>query len=164
MTPLQQTATALLEQWGSPRMNGCLIDLRTALADEQAQAVEPVGYFCSNPAGDFRYQVSLTSGYPDSAPLYTHPAPLPATGERAKVGDSRFESWYSELQQAGKGSKQIAREAYEAGLNEAQQVAVPVAVLDAISRAGFMLVKTQSGYSLLPVGRIEATTAQGAKQ
>lgn len=39
--------------------------------------------------------------------------------ERAKVGDSRFEGWYSELNQAGKGSKQIAREAYEAGLNEA---------------------------------------------
>ena len=39
--------------------------------------------------------------------------------ERAKVGDSRFESWYSELNQAGKGSKQIAREAYEAGLHEA---------------------------------------------
>ena len=47
-----------------------------------------------------------------------------------------------------------------AGLNEAQQVAVPIAVLDAISRAGFMLVKTQSGYKLLPTSRIEA---QGAK-
>ena len=34
------------------------------------------------------------------------------------VGDSRFEGWYSELNQSGKGSKQIAREAYEAGLNE----------------------------------------------
>jgi len=42
------------------------------------------------------------------------------TGERAerkRVGDSKFESWYSELPQAGKGSKQIAREAYEAGMN-----------------------------------------------
>jgi hypothetical protein len=42
------------------------------------------------------------------------------TGERAerkRVGDSKFESWYSELSQASKGSKQIAREAYEAGMN-----------------------------------------------
>lgn len=49
----------------------------------------------------------------------------------AKVGDSRFESWYSELQQEDKSRKQIARAAYEAGMNEAQQVAVP---------AGWMLV------------------------
>lgn len=52
-------------------------------------------------------------------PLYLHP-PQPTTVKQyLKVGDSRFESWYSELNQAGKGSKQIAREAYEAGLNEA---------------------------------------------
>ena len=46
-----------------------------ALEAEQAQEAEPIGYFCSNPAGDFSYQVSLQAGYPDSVPLYLHPAP-----------------------------------------------------------------------------------------
>ena len=46
------------------------------------------------------------------------------TKERAKVGDSRFESWYSESAISHE-RKQAMREAYEAGLNEAQQVAAP---------------------------------------
>lgn len=154
MTPLQQAATALLEQWGSPRMNGCLIDLRTALADEQTQEVEPILYQCRMrptwmPEGagwtqwmDCRKEIFLSSNKNpiaheheyEARALYLHPAPPPVgerdhiedvrnmVGERAKVGNSNFESWYSELHQSGKGSKQIAREAYEAGLNEAQQV------------------------------------------
>lgn len=42
-----------------------------------------------------------------------------------KVGDSKFEGWYSQqhLNLAEKGIKQIAREAYEAGLNEPAQPA-----------------------------------------
>ena len=103
--------------------------LSDALEAEQAQAVEPVAWIGDSPSkGNGRrlfWSESAAYAYADKyEPLYLHPAP-PA-GERAKVGDSRFESWYSELHQAGKGSKQIAREAYEAGLNEAQQVAVPV--------------------------------------
>lgn len=60
----------------------------------------------------------------DFAGIADEAADMLEADERLNVGDSRFEGWYSELQQAGKGSKQIAREAYEAGLNEAQQVAV----------------------------------------
>lgn len=56
----------------------------------------------------------------------------PATGERVKVGDSRFESWYGETKIQQMGTKQRYREAYEAGLNEATYLA-------AIARAEGML-------------------------
>ena len=102
-----------------------------ALEAEQAHKVEPHGGMINGMsevmsrghAQAVQTEHQAMGGTAVAYPVYLHPAP-PA-GERAKVGDSRFESWYSELHQAGKGSKQIAREAYEAGLNEAQQVAVP---------------------------------------
>lgn len=113
---------------GTPDLHDVKKDLRVALADEQAQAVEPVAIYdisVNEKIGAVHLLKQLKSG----DKLYTHPTPPPA-GERAKVGYSRFESWYSELHQSGKGSKQIVREAYEAGMNEAQQVAVPQAMED----------------------------------
>jgi hypothetical protein len=95
---------------------------RASRETEQAQAVEPVATVQTMNGVTFGY---LDVMQPVGTKLYLHPVPA-TTGERVKVGDSQFESWYSELQQAGKGNKQIAREAYEAGLNEAQQVAVPM--------------------------------------
>lgn len=51
---------------------------------------------------------------PAWVPLYTSPA-----AQRKQVGDSRFESWYSEdFDPKGKGTKQQMREAYEAGMND----------------------------------------------
>ena len=49
---------------------------------------------------------------------------------RIKVGDSNFESWYSEEFQATefKTIKQIAREAYEGGLNDALVTRKPKSV------------------------------------
>jgi len=129
MTPLQQAAQAVIARWESPKWKDeaptavVIGALLKALTDEQAQSVEPVAWMHPSRDPHLLSHSAYTYGSA-SVPLYLHPSP-PA-GERVKVGDSQFESWYSELQQAGKGSKQIAREAYEAGLNEAQQVAVPM--------------------------------------
>ena len=140
---------------------------------EQAQAVEPVAWIERDMQCDDFDPDSVTCATPvgtaegwEWVPLYLQPAPPPAAdhiadagkmvGERAKVGDSQFESWYSELHQAGKGSKQIAREAYEAGLNEAQQVAVPES----------MVVSTAPSYEFANgwnAYRSAMLTAQGAK-
>jgi hypothetical protein len=47
-------------------------------------------------------------------------AEKPAPEQRKLVGDSRFESWFSEdFDPKGKGTKQQMREAYEAGMNDA---------------------------------------------
>ena len=43
--------------------------------------------------------------------------------ERWHVGDSAFESWFSDYSPAGKGDKQRARDAYAAGMGELLQVA-----------------------------------------
>lgn len=115
MEPLQIAALGLLEQWGSPRMNRCLIDLRTALADEQAHTVEPVEanrdeVICPKCVHQFRaipenvQQLMLDAGF---EPPFTHPAPPKSfIRERAQL-----EQEWCELQK----------------LKEAQQVAVPVA-------------------------------------
>ena len=103
----------------------CWQESRKAMEAEQAQAVEPVATTMADHIKNECGYCDFHAVVPNGTKLFTHPAPS-VTGERAKVGDSKFESWYSELNQAGKGSKQVAREAYEAGLNEAQQVAAPV--------------------------------------
>jgi hypothetical protein len=41
-----------------------------------------------------------------------------ATIRYKKLDDSNFENWYGQLQQTHKGLRQIAREAYEAGMND----------------------------------------------
>lgn len=150
---IEMISTEDLSKWSSRHDKVVFGALRAAINAEQAQAVEPVGVVTFLPGG-VRPILSRLPGARLNAgdKLFTHPAPpattvsetlaaqgiklrgffeekprgpVPAVEPRAKVGNSRFESWYSDLHQAGKGSKQIAREAYEAGLNEAQQVAVP---------------------------------------
>ena len=51
------------------------------------------------------------------------------SAQRLHVGDSSFESWYADkFNAAGKGAKQQAREAYEAGMNDPAGMAQPVGV------------------------------------
>lgn len=122
---------------------------REALAKQPAQDQQP---FCYH---DGRNIVGKDfAEHSDVFPLYTAPQPSQQDWEavaadqamtiallkaeqpaqRKQVGDSRFESWYSEdFDPKGKGTKQRMREAYEAGMNDpcprpAQQqepVAVP---------------------------------------
>lgn len=89
-TPLQQAASVILEAISTTdftcRLGEQLDALEKALADEQAQAVEPVGVFdiaVTEKMAVIDYDCtkhSLKSG----DKLYTHPAP-PATGERAEL-------------------------------------------------------------------------------
>lgn len=126
-TPLQQAAQELIDRWDSPMWRyqqattDVIAELRKALDAEIAQSVEPYAVFHglvdSGEHGAFN--LDLLKMIPRGAYLYLHPPQQATVKQYLKVGDSRFESWYSELNQAGKGSKQIAREAYEAGLNEA---------------------------------------------
>lgn len=56
--------------------------------------------------------------------LAASPQPQPVQpSERWHVGDSAFESWFSDYSPAGKGDKQRARDAYAAGMGELLQVA-----------------------------------------
>ena len=139
MTPLQQAAQDLITRWDSPAWKDqphtahYVAELRKALDAELQQSVEPVAFkqFLSDvitAAGLVTHGKqckALGERISDGAFQYMlHPPQQATVKQYLKVGDSRFESWYSELNQAGKGSKQILREAYEAGLNEddAQQV------------------------------------------
>lgn len=185
MTPLQQAAQHLIDRqtpgWVNTEPTSRSIEvLRKALADEQAQAVEPVAWLvldednvpimcapakqmCNDHINDAinDYDIAEASRWVVRK-VFTHPAPPAseqidwqdmylkaksekeamaakyekdigplarvapaATDERAKVGNSNFESWYGETKIQQMGTKQRYREAYEAGLNEAQQVAVP---------------------------------------
>ena len=81
-TPLQHAVWAVIARWESPAWKdmphtGEYIDaMRKALADEQAQAVEPVGYvyWVKGHAEGALDDQSLKPG----TPLFTHPAPPPA--------------------------------------------------------------------------------------
>lgn len=92
---------------------------------------------------------------------------VPATGERVKVGDSRFESWYGETKIQQMGTKQRYREAYEAGLNEAQQAAVPMTdeQIDEIALQEGLLLICDDFDALKEITRaVEAHHGIGAKQ
>jgi len=65
-----------------------------------------------------------------------------------KIGDSRFESWYGETKIQQMGTKQRYREAYEAGMNEAQQ-GLSIDLLERLSKTLINL-----GYST-PEGGME---------
>ena len=78
MTPLQKAAQDIVERWDSPGWKdvmptaGYIAELRKALEAEQAQAVEPVGYFYFvrnenvwKQAGDMQFKDAYT-------PLYLH--------------------------------------------------------------------------------------------
>jgi len=109
-TPFQQAAQKALEA------------ITIASLADAAQTMEPDKISCKNQVLWYEVTPDNWDTLRDIVTKMIDVHPTQPAGEREKVGDSRFESWYSELHQAGKGSKQIAREAYEAGLNEAQQV------------------------------------------
>ena len=82
MTPLQQAAQAVIDRWDAPlnKVHMGMEALRKALADEQAQAVEPVAWIGDSPSkGNGRrlfWSESAAYAYADKyEPLYLHPAP-----------------------------------------------------------------------------------------
>ena len=75
-------------------------------------------------AEDAEYVLRLIAS--DRAAL-THPAPVAAP---AHVGDSGFESWFSEKNMAGLGTKQLARDAYAAGMSD--PLAAPAPASEAV--------------------------------
>ena len=78
-TPLQQAAQAVIDRWDSPlwkdqpQTGVYIAELRKALADEQAQAVEPVAWMHPSRDPHLVSHSAYTYGSA-SVPLYAHPA------------------------------------------------------------------------------------------
>ncbi len=85
MTPLQKAAQELLELHLPTYLDTHVSQLRTALEAEQAQGVEPIGYVYSVSTNPGEKSAAIPSDIPNGTPLYAHPAPPPATGERAEL-------------------------------------------------------------------------------
>ena len=76
--------------------------------DELVQSVEPAAW--------------MTQDGVACIPLYLHPPQPQATYSDSTpllhVGNSSFEDWFQERDRAGKSDKQLAREAYAAGMGD----------------------------------------------
>ena len=133
MSPLQQTAQAVIDRWDAPSWKDqphtaeYIAELRKALDAEIAQAVEPYGWMVKGVANEMRgsldkeiqeQKAGHIGGDCHAYPVYLHPPQPQAT------------------------------------------TPVPAEVLEAIRRSGHALVKTQFGYRLNFIG---AATAQGEK-
>jgi hypothetical protein len=142
---------------------------RNALAAEQAQAVEPAGYFLRDRSAPDDWRFHYTDPRPVKPEYEVQPLFFPQqVAVPQKIGDSRFESWYGETKIQQMGTKQRYREAYEAGLNEAQQVAVPATdgeIYTAYITATNQTLRPQDERLALKFARaIEAHHGIGAKQ
>ena len=89
MTPLQQAARNIILRWDSPTWKDqahtaeYINALRTALEDEQAQGLEPVGVIQHLD----ELNAEWTKHLPIGTKLYTHPAPPPAKAQQVAVPD-----------------------------------------------------------------------------
>ena len=134
-TPLQQAAQELIDRWDSPMWRyqqattDVIAELRKALTAEIAQSAEPAAWAMCRADGlvldvicpDEHESYESYEGF-YTTPLYLHPPQPQATYSDSTpllhVGNSSFEDWFQERDRAGKSDKQLAREAYAAGMGD----------------------------------------------
>jgi len=157
---IEMIATEDLSKWAS-RHDKVVIDaLKAAIHAEQAQAVEPVAWITTHDCPLLCITEAEADTFCDSGersiPLYTHPAPPPATGDRAELIaelksacidgtlHATLVNKAADMLEADVQQQRQLTEAVDANarllikleaIKRAQQVAVPDGLIDALREA-----------------------------